>query len=213
MIFFVKQYLKFIDCGVKPAQAFENLKEMGYDRNRRSLYYHVKSYKETGRAVKEDTGSRGSKRKLDADQEDLVRAEVDACNSENRKTNHRKLIKFIQESMDVEVSLSTVKRIEKRVNLSKRKLTKRCRNVKHTPEELAVILWDWILLHKQLKTWSRPLAEIFSYDVTSTKPPEEEFTLAVKGSGKQRSQTKVTVNTDAIVTIIAGSPNCPQNTT
>lgn len=208
---FVKQYLKFLSCGKTPGEAFELLAQMGYTQTKRSLDNHVKLFLESGRAIREAGAKRGPKRLLNEDQERAVKAHVVNCKTENNKTNHRKLIKFIKDTMTMEVSMATLKRIEKRNNISKRTISKRCQGAKLTADELVAMYWEWILVQRKSKIFCRPLGNIFSFDVTTTKPPEKETTLAVDGSGKVRSTSKVTINTDAIVTIIsaAGGNPCP----
>lgn len=84
------------------------------DQTQRNLRNHVKAFQSTGRAIKEASGNRGKKRKLDSAQEQAVKDKVALCISGNLKTNHRKLIKFFKEEMGIEISMSTVKRVEKR---------------------------------------------------------------------------------------------------
>jgi hypothetical protein len=107
VVFLVKQYLKFIEEGFKPGVAFESLAKMGYDYSHRSLRNHVKLFEATGRAIKGDYGKAGKKRKLDPTQEALVKQEVETCNAGNLKTSHRKLMKFVKETMGIDVSMST----------------------------------------------------------------------------------------------------------
>ena len=209
--FLVKQYLKFLEADMKPGVAFANLVDLGYDNTKQHLRLHVKSFHETGRAIKEASGNRGRKRLLDSAQEAMVKAQVDSKNAMNLPTNHRKLIKFVRDTMNIDVSMSTIKRVENRKAVSKRRISKRCQKAKFTAEELTPMLWEWIVLQRRLRTFGRPPAEIFSFDVTTTKPPEEQWTLSSVGSGKQRSSMTVTINTDSIVTICsAGGGNpCP----
>lgn len=207
----VKQFLSFRQGGMKPGDAFRSIQKMGYNHTLRSLWNHVKMFETTGRAIQAPSGKRGMPRKLKPAQEAIVLAEVVACNKENCKTNHRKLIKFVKDTWSIDVSMSTIKRIEKRVKVGKRTLSKRSQHVKFVSDELSDMLYEWIVSQRKSNVFVRPKSEIFSLDVTTTKPPEGEFTLSPQGSGKQRSATKVTVNTDAIVTVIcaAGGNPCP----
>lgn len=207
----VKQYLIFLSCNFKPGDAFRGIQRMGYEHSMRRLREHVTLFKESGRAIRPASLERGRPRLFDAAQEAAVKAVVAACNKANKKTNHRKLIQYAKDEWDIDVSMSTIKRVEKRIDVCKRKLTKRSRNIKLTADELIKMYWEWIVSQRIENTFSRPKSEIFSFDVTTTKPPEAESTLAEKGSGKQRSGTKVTVNTDAIVTMVcaAGGNPCP----
>ena len=194
---FINQYNRFVDSGTKSKEAYLCVCRQGYKGSRRTLYRHIRSYVETGRVLPETTQKRGRKRILTESEEAFVYEHVTANNKCNITTSNRKVSKAIKDQFQKESSTRTVKRTAKRLKLTKRAITKRGQGVKKTREELGDELWDMIKLQKRNNVFSRSTDTVFSVDVTTTKPPEKEFTwlprVVVSKGARARSPSTPTL--------------------
>lgn len=201
---FVEQYLKLLASNMKTQDAFENIQKMGFQKTQRTMDRHVLSYITTGNAlspVKKD----GSLPLLNEEQMATVDTWILGQNTINAPIGRSNVQKFIFDTFQIEVCLTTAGNVLRRLNHTQKTCQSKTAGFLKTNAEKKTEYMEFITQMKKTNRFCRPPSEIRSIDVTYTKkPPKNETTFSPKGGSTQRSKSKTFLYTNAITTMVSG---------
>jgi transposase len=199
---YMMQYLSFRQAGMKAEAAFKKLCATGYSRSRVHFYRQLGLFEDTGTTTAR-VKSAGRKPFFTTANLRKIRKYVDKKNMTPDSVDRFDLHEYISNEFKLDVSMSTVHQVVKKLKLVKKdkKKATRAKNVK-TQDELREDYWNFVTKMWQKDVYKKP-ENVFSIDTTYTRiPKKRESTLASRGSPIAVAKKGVLVYTDAIVTMI-----------
>lgn len=200
-------YLERRDAGMSREKAFTALKRIGYSYSLKTLYRHLKRFKETQSALPNREERRlppQNKSLLSDNDKEVLNDFVLSMNEQNKPICLDDIRNFILAKFGLDVTRASACRYLQELGMSNKTCMTKTAGHKDSLEVLVDMYWKFILMMRASPRHAFVLdpALIRSIDCTYTsKPKRTVTTYSKRGGGKQRSAKKVVSYTDGIITM------------
>lgn len=207
---FNRQFVKKRASGMRRAEAFADLHEMGYGESLSTLKRQVRKFKTDGHAVLARKWNR-QKPALDESQKQKIKDFIRAKNQQNIPIALRDVQKFTDEEFHKHLTLSYFSRLMKALGETLKKCRTRSSGHKDSNAVLRESYWKFILKVRKEDKMEGPEL-VGSLDATYTSEGRAEVhTWSGLGSERQLSNGTTPQHTNCIVTMVFadGKNHCP----
>lgn len=198
-----REYLLFLEDGIKPRLALTMIRKRGYDRGLTTLYNQIETLKRTGYALSTAKIVR-RKAALDESQMDFLHDWVLEKNTNHEYFQRSDVQRMIFDKWAIEVSLTTCGKLLRKLNFTIKECREKTGGNRKSNAVLKALYWKFIQKMQKRRRFGGPPSRIRSIDVTYTRrPAKNRHTYSLKGSGPQMASEMAHPYTDAIVTCIS----------